>query len=306
MSGPAAAGPLPEAPWGDLLAVYFMLLGVSSGITMVSWWLCRKPDSAARRIERHCSWVSLGVLMAAAVLLVADLGRPSRFYLMLTSFGNLGSPIAVGAKLIALKAFLLAVTLYAAHRREQRAGAARAEEAGNGPVVRRIGLALPWLLVTTSFALALYPAAVLARTWSSPLAGSSGSALLFLLTALLMGAAVAVLIASAVGEREADASREVLRFGRRTTPLLLGALAVALVFEGLSIGVGGPDGRALQEVLTGGLAATFWGLVVLVGMALPVAAATLAPARRVTRVFDASAVLVGAAAARYLLFAAGQ
>ncbi|HEU5157712.1 MAG TPA: NrfD/PsrC family molybdoenzyme membrane anchor subunit [Streptosporangiaceae bacterium] len=300
----AAHAPLPEPAWGTLLAVYFVLIGLPSGITLVSWWLRdRQGVTAAILVERQGSWIAMAALIGASILLVADLGRPERFFLMLTRFDNLGSPIAVGAKLIALKTFLLAIVLYAMERRRRTAGSAEVP-AGTG--VTGVTYVLPWLLVAASFGLAIYPASVLSRSWASPLAGSSGAALIFLLTALLMGLAAAILIAVAAGGADPDGTGRMLRLGRRALLGVLGLFGLTLAFEGLSLGGSPPDRHLLDEVLAEGSGATFWGLVVLIGIVVPAVGLAFAHRRRAAFVVSAAGVLIGAAATRYLIFAVGR
>lgn len=304
MNPAAVHSPLPQPPWSTLLAVYFVLIGLPSGITLVSWWLRDREGVAATiRVERHGSWIAMTALIGASVLLVVDLGRPERFFLMLTRFDNLGSPIAVGAKLIALKTFLLAIVLYAMERR-RRAGPAGITAAGGS--TSSVNSALPWLLAAVSFGLAIYPASVLSRSWASPLAGSSGAALIFLLTALLMGLAAAVLIAVAGSGADPGGTGRMLRLSRQALLALLGLFGLTLAFEALSLDGSPPDRQLLHEVVVDGSGVPFWVLVVLIGVAVPTAGLVFARTRRVALVVSAAGVLIGAATARYLIFTVGK
>ncbi|MEV0428277.1 NrfD/PsrC family molybdoenzyme membrane anchor subunit [Micromonospora sp. NPDC050495] len=384
-----------DRPWGALVAAYFVLLGVPAGLGLVSWWL-RRAGGPGGRLGRYADRVSAAALVVISVLLVVDLGRPDRFFLMLTRFDNLGSPIAVGAKLIAVEFALLVVAVWAVerHRRltaaapsvdpdvadapmvrpsvvpapRDRDGASAAPGSGGTPtgaalattagVATSTGVATSARVVTaadavgarpvadsagarpiadsaearpvadsaglrpvggstvgaalepvvrggllaTSFALALYPAAVLSRTWSAPLAGTSGGALLFLLTALLLGASVVGVLAAAAPARLGLAG--LLPPVRRLLLVLLGAYAVALAFEALSL-LGDPRRAGSVDDLTTGVdAVSWWVAVVAVGLVAP-AAALLADGRRAVVGGAAVAVAVGACAARLLLFYVG-
>ncbi|WP_440072772.1 NrfD/PsrC family molybdoenzyme membrane anchor subunit [Streptosporangium sp. OZ121] len=290
--------PVPEPPWGPLLAAYIILVGLPSGLTLVTWSLARRRSHDSARIDRYGAWGALATLLVVSVLLVVDLGRPERFHLMITRFDNLGSPIAVGAKLIAIKMFLLAVLVYGLEQRRRSAGAAVVTSG-------RTASLLSGALLLTSFALAVYPASLLSRSWASPLAGTSGSALIFVVTALLMGTAAVLLVVSLLDVGEGDHT-PTLHICRRAVLVLLGALGVTLSFEMLSLGGRPPDRLLLAAMLTGSLAPVFWGLVVVVGIALPATALLLFPAHRVIVIAGAVATLTGAAATRYLLFAVGQ
>ncbi|GII10108.1 oxidoreductase [Planomonospora parontospora subsp. parontospora] len=294
-----AQAPLPEAAWGPLLASYVVLVGLPSGVTLTTWWLGRQRLSEAAAIDRYGAWGAMGALALISVLLIFDLGRPERFYSMITRFDNLGSPLAVGAKLIAAKMFLLAVLIYGFERGRRSANAAEPMAAG-----RKTGSVLAWVVVFISFALAVYPASLLSRSWASPLADSSGSALIFLITALLMGAAAVLLTVSVLGT--VPGTRELLHAGRRALLLLLGCFAVTLLFEMLSLAGRAPDRLLAGEVLTGGSAAMFWGVVVAGGIAVPAVGLLFFRTHRKAVFVSAVAVLAGAAATRYLLFAVGQ
>ncbi|RVX39796.1 respiratory nitrite reductase-specific menaquinol--cytochrome-c reductase complex subunit NrfD [Nonomuraea polychroma] len=286
--------PLPETPWGAPLGAYFVLVGMPSGLTVISWWARTRRYPGWAAVERVGSWVALGVLAVVSVILVVDLGRPAGFFLMLTRFDNLGSPISVGAKLIAVKMFLLAVLLYQLERRR------RADRSASARTLPRWIRTVPaWLLIALSFGLAIYPVSVLSRSWGSPLAATSGAALIFLLTSLLMGAAGAVLIVELMPH--VDSARSVSRAGMAT---LLGGYLLALIFEGLSLNGDPLQRRLLAEVVAGAYALPFWGLVVAVGVATPTACLLLSR-RRAAVMVSALAILVGAAAVRYLIFLAG-
>ncbi|MFF5218584.1 NrfD/PsrC family molybdoenzyme membrane anchor subunit [Micromonospora sp. NPDC000442] len=335
MTAPFTAG----RPWGALVAVYFVIIGLPSGLGLVTWGLGRLGGPGTR-LRRYTDPLSAATLVAISVLLVTDLGRPERFFLMLTRFDNLGSPIAVGAKLIALKLALLVVAIWAVERyRRLNTAAARGYERGgtgavrtgtltiespasrrsardaaatgtSGPPGPEVGTAagaalmpiVGWGLLATSFALALYPAAVLSRTWSSPLAATSGAGLLFLLTSLLLGAAAIGLLAATAPARLGLSG--LLRPVRRLLLGLLGAYAITLVFEALSL-IGDPrHSRTVAELSTGAQALLWWLAVVAVGLVVP--AAVLAIERRRAFVAGAAvAVVVGACAARFLLFSVG-
>jgi Ni/Fe-hydrogenase subunit HybB-like protein len=182
--------PMLEAPWGAIIGVYFVLVGLATGITLLTLWIHPQDDRARVHYEWVTTWVAFMALAAASILLVIDLGQPSRFYLMITSFSNLASPMSIGAKLIALKLYLLAMYLYLLTRRR---GALTAGDVSlTGHATQTLFAVIPAALGLISLALAVYPAILLARTWSSPLAHTAGAGVLFLSTALLMGTAVAI------------------------------------------------------------------------------------------------------------------
>jgi formate-dependent nitrite reductase membrane component NrfD len=293
-----AAAPLPQAPWGTLLAVYFTMVGLPSGLTLATLWHRDRFPATSTTLDRRAGWTSLTLLGVAGVLLIADLGRPERFFLMLSRFGNWDSPISLGAKIIAVKVFLLAVALYLMRRRRVTApGSAGLVPAH--PTARFVRRGTSWLLGAASVALAVYPVAVLARTWVSPLAATSGSALLYLLTALIMGSGAVQLLQ--VWDRDVAEGQRIAH--RDATMALLVAYVAVLILAAVSV-PNGPARQAVSSLLTGTWAPAFYSGVLVIGVLVPTGLLLLAPHSRTGRIAAAAAVLVGAGTLRYLIFAA--
>jgi formate-dependent nitrite reductase membrane component NrfD len=293
-----AAAPLPEPPWGGLLAAYFTVVGIPSGLTLAALWHRGRFPGTSRTLEWRATWISLVVLGLAGLLLTIDLGRPERFFLMLSRFGNWDSPISLGAKVIAIKMFLLVLALYLLWRRRVlSSGTAVPLPARGSALVFDRGTA--WLLGAASVALAVYPIAVLAHTWMSPLAGTSGAALIYLITSLTMGAAVVQFLQ--VWDHEATERQ--LSAHRQATLALLMTYAVVLVFAAISV-PNGPAEQALDSLLTGERAPLLYGGVIGLGVLAPVVVLLGTRHARAGRIVSAVAILIGAGSLRYLVFAA--
>jgi polysulfide reductase chain C len=294
-----AVHPLLEAPWGVTIGVYFMLVGLATGVTLVAHWVY--PEEA--RAQVHYAWVTTWaaflILVAGSVLLVVDLGQPARFHLMVVSFANLGSPMSIGAKLIACKLFLLAVSLYLLARR--REAVAVGDLSVTGAATQSLVSLVPAALSLVSLALAVYPAVLLARTWSAPLARTPVAGTLFLSTALLMGAAAALMTAC-FGKLWGDPA---LR--GRLRDVLLWLVVAQLPLLGLwllSVDTNqAPLATALSHLLHGTGAAVFGLGVIGVGLALPACLLPRLGSSRAVAIWGALAVLIGASTTRYLFFA---
>lgn len=291
-------------PWGALLTLYFVLIAVPSGLTVVACarrW--RHPQLAGSPGDRLASLTSLGLLAVAGLLLVVDLGRPERFFLMVTRFDNLGSPISLGAKVLALKGLLLVVDLYLQHRSRGPGGVPRPP---GDTLTRSTVSTVTVALVGCSVFLAVYPVAVLERTWLAPLAGTGAAMLVFALSALLMGAAAQLLLDGFAAEPPPG---RVVAELRGATAALLAVWAVAVGLAVVSV-LGDPVAAAAVRAAG---TAVGWGLIVVVaGIAVP--AAGLAHARRrgpwagrweLWRLGVAAAILAGAGAARLLVVGVG-
>ncbi|MDN3028593.1 hypothetical protein [Streptomyces sp. S.PB5] len=295
----AQVAPIPHAaPWGALLTAYFTLIGIPSGLTLATWWHRSRFPTASLALDWRATWLCLALLSGAGLLLTIDLGRPERFFLMLTRFGNWDSPISLGAKIIAVKSFLLAVALYLLWRRRTASKDAAAPLPARG-TAKYLDSTVVWLLGVSSVALAVYPVAVLARTWVSPLASTSGSALIYLVTSLLMGLAAVQFVQ--LGDKEAPGRHVVAH--RQVTLVLLMTYAATLAFTAVSV-PNGPAKQALDAVLTGEWAPLFYVVGVGVGLVAPALLLALGASRRWARLSAAGTVLAGTAIVRYLIFTA--
>lgn len=295
----SADHPVAQVPWGALVAVYFILAGLASGTTLWCWWNRPRDQDAADAFEWIAGLVALVALTACGLILIIDLDRPGRFFLMLTELSNLGSMMSLGAKLIALKvAFLVLYLFLILRRRQARAIGDTSEPTG---ATRVLYHATPALVGVTSLGVAIYPAFLLSHTWASPLAASPGSGLMFLSTAMLMGAAVAAILASAMPRIAEEMFR--VRVGRALVVLLVIEILL-LLFEGLALHASNqpPLAGALRDLQSGGASAVFWLLVVGIGLVVPLVGLIARPQNRWVLTASSIAVLIGAGATRYLLF----
>lgn len=286
--------PLVSAPWGPWIGVYIVLTGLASGLTLATRFLRSTDQRTATRIEWLSSWSSLAALAVCSVILIGDLHRPARFFLMVTQFTNTASLMSWGAKIIALKIGLLAVYLVLLHRR--RRAFASGDATLTGSATRALYAAVPDALALASFALAIYPAFLLSWTWSSPAAHNAGSALVYLSSAAVLGAAAADLLAVLVPGPDDGAMAEQRRVALMR---LLAAHIVVLAFVALSLRTG--ETRAVLDALWDGpWGNARWVLVAFTGLAMLLSAPVFA---RHGRIALGVTALVAATASRYLVFA---
>jgi formate-dependent nitrite reductase membrane component NrfD len=265
-----------------------------------------------RSVVRIGYYVALLAVIPAPILLIVDLGLPTRFLHMLmvpkpsTAIGmgaltlgpfhlKLLSPMSAGAwALLAFSgcAFLAALDVFL----EQRGGRGFP---GLRMVVGLVGSVF-------GFFLAAYPGVLLGAT-ARPLFvnGHWLGALFLAVGASTGGAAIALVLALLGGER------------RDGLAPLMRAVAVALVVQGVAlllfigtVSMSGSVGisRALGVLLSGPYSLTFWLGAVLVGLVAPLAL-QLGGARRVSAgmaALVAVLVLIGGFVIKYVLIAAGQ
>lgn len=286
--------PLASAPWGSWIGAYIVLTGLASGLTLVTRFLRPADERAATGFEWISSWTSLATLAVCTIIVISDLGRPARFFLMITQFANAGSLMSWGAKIIALKIMLLAVYLLLLHKRRQALAAGDAMLTGRA--TRALYAAVPDALALVSFALAVYPAFLLSWTWSSPASHNAGSALVYLSSGALLGAAAVNLIAAFVPD-VSDLAMAVC--ARVTLMRLLGAHIVALGFLMLSLRAN--ETRVVfDELWHDSWAVAFRIVVVATGLAVLLTAPMFTGRSRAALTV---AALVSAAASRYVIFA---
>ncbi|MFZ5894795.1 MAG: NrfD/PsrC family molybdoenzyme membrane anchor subunit [Myxococcota bacterium] len=279
-------------PWNQWLVIYFVVIGIASGITLVGSLLDLGGTARSRVVELCASYISLFALVIAGAILVIDLGRPERFWMMLAGFPNPTSPMTWGAKLLALKGLLLFYQAYLIR------GALAAEAAGlelNGPGVRVANAITHALLQGVSLALAIYPAFLLSRTWVSPLSRTPAAALLFLVSALLLGVAVWLLLSRLI-----SASQVSEQLFRAMNVLLLLEVST-LGFQWLLLRSDASPSFVRRALETP--AAVACAVAVAISFVFPLLSRLLMSRSRHVAAFNAAAIAIGAVGVRYLLFA---
>jgi formate-dependent nitrite reductase membrane component NrfD len=285
---------LTNVPWGPWIGVYIVLTGLASGLTLVARFMRPPNERAATRVDWIASWTSLATLAVLTIILIWDLRRPARFFLMVTQFANVGSLMSWGAKIIALEIGLLAILVLLLYRRRQALAAGDAVLTGSA--TRALYAVVPDAVALVSFALAIYPAFLLSWTWSSPAAHNAGSALVYLTSGAILGTAVMNII-TMFGSDTDDPAMDTRT--RMALMRLLGAHIVALGFVMLSLRAN--ETRVVfEELWHGAWAGICWIMIGVTTLAIALSAPIFAGRNRVVL---SIAAFAGAAASRYLIFA---
>jgi formate-dependent nitrite reductase membrane component NrfD len=306
-------GLLKSAEWPLLIDIYFFLGGIAGGAFVIATIANLLDAERYRNVVRVGYYVALLAVVPAPILLIVDLGLPTRFLHMLlvskpsTAIGmgaltlgpfhlKLLSPMSAGAwALLAFSgcAFLAALDVLL----EQRGGRGFP---GLRLVVGLVGSVF-------GFFLAAYPGVLLGAT-ARPLFvnGHWLGALFLAVGASTGGAAIALILALLGGER-----RDVLAPLMRVVVAALVVQAAALALFIVTVKMSGSVGisRALAPLLSGEYSLTFWLGAVLVGLVVPLAFGLGGGLRRASAGFAALVailVLVGGFVIKYVLIAAGQ
>lgn len=280
--------------WPFLIDVYFFLGGLAGGAFVFATTAQILNPRRHRDVVRVGYYLALAALIPCPLILIVDLGVPSRFLNMLFRF-NVDSPMSMGAWALlgfsACAGLAALFTLLEDLRASHFTGAKR--------LVGVIGSAF-------GFFLAAYPGVLLGAT-ARPL-WMEGHALgaLFLAVGASTGAAAMALILAAMGRRAAD---QVASVRLMTVVALVIQLLAVVVFVGSVQASGSVAATTALRLLTDGrFAMLFWGGAIVLGSVLPLVLG-LVDLRR--RSFGLTAltsllVLVGGFLVKYVIMAAGQ
>ena len=280
--------------WPFLIDVYFFLGGLAGGAFVFATAAQILNPRRYRDVVRVGYYLALAALIPCPLILIVDLGVPSRFLNMLMRF-NVDSPMSMGAWALlgfsACAGLAALFTLLEDLRARNFTGAKR--------LVGVIGSAF-------GFFLAAYPGVLLGAT-ARPL-WIEGHALgaLFLAVGASTGAAAMALILALMGRRAAE---QVASVRLMTVVALVIQLLALVAFVGSVQASGSVAATSALRLLTAGqFAMLFWGGAIVLGSVLPLILG-LVDLRR--RSFGLTAltsllVLVGGFLVKYVIMAAGQ
>jgi formate-dependent nitrite reductase membrane component NrfD len=209
-----------EPTWKWFIPAYFWVGGVAGGAALVGAVADLLGGDRHRSTVRHARYLTLVLVLICPILLIIDLGRPTRFHHMLRVI-KVTSPLSIGTwilSLFGLTSGLLATKQLAediAPIQPAIEATVRDERVQTGSRLLRIARALPGKPLSAlhgllGLGLGSYTGILLAAT-AVPLWAAAGILLgpLFLATAVASGAAALVLLGSIFGWKSATARRQV-------------------------------------------------------------------------------------------------
>ncbi len=268
---------MPKAPeWHMLIVWYFFLGGIAGGAYFTAAIADNFGGARDKSVVRFGYILALLLIGLCGILLILDLGTPSRFMNMLGNF-KFSNPMSIGAWMLGI--FGLFALVSSALSLSADAGRAR---------LRR-----PWSLVGTiaGFFIAAYTGVLIGNTalpfWSDTrLMGA-----LFLASGASTGMAALSLLLFLSGDGAGEGFKKIKRADRF-------AIVFELIVLGATVALLGSAGAPLTS---GSLAPLFWGGLVVVGLLVPLALDVVGSKARAVGAFAAVLILVGGFILRYVV-----
>ncbi|WP_285163963.1 NrfD/PsrC family molybdoenzyme membrane anchor subunit [Shewanella goraebulensis] len=296
--------------WNWIIAVYLFMAGLSAGSMMVAIGLKWYRQSRGLPTE------GLPVIKAAAIvgpisicvgmaLLMLDLTKPFEFYHILLNY-NFTSVMAWGV--LALLFYIPLVFVFSGLIFEKQLLSLAPWLSGVAKICRKLENSLNKLIFVLAIGVGIYTGFLLSALISYPILNTAVLPALFLASALSVGSAGNVLVATLFfSKKESDCIEQVHRI---EYPVAFNeALCLVLLFVGLNFS--GPAAQAATAAITTGTwASVFWIGVVGLGLVVPVLASTISPKSwRHTKGFlitVSCSTILGVLALRHFVVYAGQ
>jgi len=262
--------------WHMLVVWYFFLGGIAGGAYFTAAVADNFGSARDKSVIRFGYILALLLIGLCGILLILDLGTPSRFLNMLGAF-KFWDPMSIGAWMLGVFGLFALVS----------SALSLSSDEGKAPLRRR------WSLVGTiaGFFLASYTGVLLSNSalpfWSE--ARLMGA--LFLASGASTGMAAISLLLFLSGDAAGEGFRKVKRADR-----------FAMIFEIIVLaGFLALLGSAAAPLLSGQFAPLFWGGLVVVGLVIPLLLDFVGSKAKALGAFAAALVLVGGFVLRYVI-----
>ena len=278
--------------WPFLIDVYFFLGGLAGGAFVIATTALLVNAARFRDVARVGYYLAFVALLPCPIILIADLGVPSRFLNMMMRF-NVQSPMSMGAWALAgfgACAFLAA--LFTLLEDTRRSG----DLTGGKKIVGVVGAFF-------GFFLAAYPGVLLGATAQPLWTNSHALGALFLAVGASSGAAAMALLLL-LGRRRSTDGVAALRL-TLVLALLVQLLSVVVFVVSVQASGSMKASAALGLLLNGPLSVLFWSAII-VGSVLPLLMGFMGRGSFALTAVASILVLVGGFIVKYVVMAAGQ
>lgn len=264
--------------WGWQPALYLFLGGMGAGAFIMAAVLFLMDGNRHRTVVCVSMWAALVCLAGGLLLLVTELIVPLRGVMMWRSFSHFTSWMTFGAwgafgAICVFGVSAVLATPFVGRLLDRWGWYVR-----NGLAVRR---ALAVLGIALGAFVAVYTGMLLKTSQSIALWNTFLLPALFTVSALDTGVALVEVIAMALVRKDPLAAKAGALMETVVVVLVLLELAVLTVFLASMMAAGGTDptgdaaAASAQTLVSGSLAPLFWGLIVVVGLLLPLGMALL-------------------------------
>jgi formate-dependent nitrite reductase membrane component NrfD len=261
--------------WHLLIVWYFFLGGIAGGAYFTAAVADNFGGPRDRNVVRTGYSLALLMIVVCGMLLILDLGTPSRFLNMLGTF-KFWDPMSIGAWMLGVFGlFAFLSSALALSGGEARAG-----------LRRKLSL----LGIVFGFFLASYTGVLLSATAQPFWSDARLMGALFLASGASTGMAAISLLLYLGGDSAGEGFKKVKRADRFA---ILFEIVVLVVFLALL-------GSAAAPLITGQMAPLFWGGLVVLGLVIPLGLDLLG-GLRIPAVVPAVLVLIGGFIRRYVV-----
>jgi formate-dependent nitrite reductase membrane component NrfD len=278
--------------WPFLIDVYFFLGGLAGGAFVIATMALLVNAARYRDVARVGYYLAFVALLPCPIILIADLGVPSRFLNMMMRF-NVLSPMSMGAWALAgfgACAFLAALFTLLEDTRRSR------DLTGVKKIVGVVGGFF-------GFFLAAYPGVLLGATAQPFWTNSHALGALFLAVGASSGAAAMALLLLLGGRRSTD-GMAALRF-TLVLALLVQLLSVVVFVVSVQASGSMKASAALALLMSGPLSVLFWSAII-VGSVVPLLMGFMGRSSLGLTAVASILVLAGGFLVKYVIMAAGQ
>lgn len=312
-----------QTMWSWQPALYLFLGGMGAGAFVMAAALFLIDRTRHRLIVCVSMWAALASLAVGLLLLLSELITPARGLLMWQSFGHFTSWMTYGAWGAFAAMVVFAVSALLATR------PVGVWLATKWKWFEKHGVALRRVLAVVGIVLgafvAVYTGMLLMSAGGVPLWNTPLLPALFTVSAFDTGVALVEIVAVLLSKKDALAPKARVIMERAVVVLVLVECVVMAAFLASMLGADGQTAMGATAassaalLVSGGLAACFWGMVVACGLVLPLvmAAAGLVLHRRggkkpcskrlqgALMAIGAAGALIGGCELRFLILAAG-
>lgn len=298
-----------QLTWGWQPALYLFLGGMGAGAFVMAAILYLIDSAKHRLIVCVSMWAAFASLAIGLLLLLAELISPGRGLMMWQSFSHFSSWMTWGA----WGAFLAMIAFVASALMATRPVGNWLNEKWKWYTPENSKKLRTWFayagIVLGAF-VAVYTGMLLMSGGGVPLWNTLLLPLLFTVSAFDTGVALVEVIAVILAKKDPLAPKAATLMERLVIGLVVAELLVLAIYLGSMFAGGTTAAESASMLVSGGLAAPFWILIVVIGLVLPgvMAVAGMVLKREDNRpimAVGAVGALIGGCELRFLILAAG-